>query len=100
MLINKSFKMRMYPNKTQESQIYQNVGCCRFVYNFFLDERINHYKATKEMKSYFDLCYALPYLKRQYPWLIGAESQSLQQSIRDMDTAYKRFFNDRKSRLQ
>jgi putative transposase len=83
----------MYPNKTQENQIRQNVGCCRFVYNFFLDERKNHYKATKEMKSCFDLSNVLPYLKRQYPWLCDTNAQSLQQSIKDMDTAYKRFFN-------
>lgn len=29
----KSFKYRLYPNKTQEIQIQKTFGCCRFVYN-------------------------------------------------------------------
>jgi putative transposase len=65
MLVNKSFKMRLYPNKTQEQQVYQTVGCCRFVYNFCLNERIEHYKATKEMKSFYDLAYGLQFLRRE-----------------------------------
>jgi putative transposase len=82
----------MYPNKTQEEQVHQNIGCCRFVYNFFLDERKNHYKAVNEMKSCYELSYVLPYLKRQHPWLCDADAQSLQQTLRDMDDAYNRFF--------
>ena len=91
-MVNKAFKIRMYLNKTQRNQVRQNVGCCRFVYNFFLNERINHYNAVKEMKSYQDLAYALPFLKREFPWMCNAESTSLQQTIKDMDLAYKSFF--------
>jgi len=91
-MINKAFKIRLYPNKTQKNQVRQNVGCCRFVYNFFLNERINHYNSVKEMKSYQDLAYALPFLKRQFSWMCNADSTSLQQTIKDMDSAFKKFF--------
>jgi putative transposase len=84
--------MRLYTNKTQENQIRQTVGCCRFVYNFFLNERIEHYKATNEMKSCYDLAYGLQFLRREYPWMKDVEYAPLNQTLRDIDTAYKRFF--------
>ena len=44
----KSFKYRLYPNKTQEIQIQKTFGCCRFVYNQTLAYRKNLYEAEKK----------------------------------------------------
>jgi putative transposase len=35
-LVNKAYKFRIYPNKKQTELINKTIGCCRFVFNFFL----------------------------------------------------------------
>lgn len=35
----KAYKYRIYPNKQQEEQIQKTFGCCRFVYNYYLNMR-------------------------------------------------------------
>ena len=50
----KSFKYRLYPNKTQEIQIQKTFGCCRFVYNQTLAYRKNLYETEKKSMSKFD----------------------------------------------
>ena len=42
--MEKAYKFRIYPNKTQEILIQKTFGCVRFVYNYFLDKRITAYK--------------------------------------------------------
>jgi len=37
---------RICPTKEQEAQILRNFGCCRFVYNYFHEKRIEHYKES------------------------------------------------------
>ena len=41
-----SYKFRLYPNKEQEDLIQRTFGCARFVFNHYLAERIEMYKAT------------------------------------------------------
>lgn len=49
--MNKSFKYRLYPNKDQEILIQKTFGCCRFIYNQMLSERISIYEKLKEDKE-------------------------------------------------
>ena len=51
MKILKGYVFRMYPNENQENLINKTIGCTRFVYNHFLDEKINEYKQTGKSKS-------------------------------------------------
>ena len=37
----KAYKYRIYPNKQQIELINKTIGCCRFVYNYYLAERIS-----------------------------------------------------------
>jgi len=55
-----SYKFRIYPNKEQEKLIQRTCGCCRFVYNYFLAQRIEQYKQTGKAPSRFqqDLAWA------------------------------------------
>ena len=46
--INKAYKLRIYPNKEQSELIDKTIDSSRFVYNYFLNERIEQYKNTKE----------------------------------------------------
>lgn len=89
-----SYKFRLYPNKEQENLIQRTFGCARFVYNYFLGKRIDAYKADKSTINIFACMQQLTELKRtnDYAWLKEADSHALQQSLRDLDTAYKNFF--------
>ena len=51
MKLNKSYKIRLYPNDEQIQFFEQNFGNVRFIYNKMLGDKINHYKKTKEQKE-------------------------------------------------
>ena len=89
---NRAYKFRLYPNKFQEDLLQKHFGHCRFIYNHFLEVKIKHYKETKKTITWVDLANQLPQLKIQFPWLTEIGSQSLQQSIRNLDNAYTAFF--------
>ena len=88
----KAYKYRIYPNKEQEILINKNIGCTRFVFNHYLSERIDNYKEAQKSLNYSDNANNLKQLKKEYEWLKEVESTSLQQTLRDLDQAYKNFF--------
>lgn len=74
----------------------QFSGCSRFVYNRALACQSEQYKVDKSCKfSFFKLCSLLPEWKRELPWLKGCNAQVLQQSLKDLECAFKNFFQKR-----
>ena len=53
--IIKGYKIRLYPNKQQEELINKNFGCCRFIYNYFLNYKKKLWEEEKKSVSKFDL---------------------------------------------
>ena len=94
---NKAFKIRTYPNKLQRLQINQTIGCCRFVFNQMLAERIQVYeqlKTDKEgLKSY--QYKSEKDFKLEFPFLREASSRALQQARINLEAAYRNFFAGR-----
>lgn len=90
--MNYTYKFRIYPNETQKQLIEKTFGCCRFVYNYFLDKRIKVYEETKETLNFYSCCKQLTSLKKELPWLKEVDSTSLQSSLKDLDTAYQNFW--------
>src|SRR5271157_4591670 len=96
--IHQAFKFRLYPNADQRQALARQFGCSRFIYNTFLQQRMDFYAEHKGEKkqglNYHDTALRLTNLKRQpeYAWLREANSQSLQVALRNLDTAYKNFF--------
>lgn len=88
----KSYKFRIYPTDAQKELISRHIGSCRFVYNLALETKSTIYIGNKVNISPFELIKQLPELKKECPWLKDVNSQSLQQSIQNMDIAFKRFF--------
>lgn len=93
--IHKSYKYRIFPTKEQESLLSKHFGHCRFVFNRFLNERKEKYLNEKTSLNYYDNAKTLTELKKdeEFVWLKEVNSQSLQASIRNLDIAYKNFFN-------
>ena len=88
----KAFKYRLYPTEPQKELIAKHIGSSRFVYNLALETKNAAYIGAKHNYSAFDLVKQLPELKKELPWLKEVNSQSLQQSIQNMDIAFKMFF--------
>ena len=87
-----SYKFRMYPNQTQENLIQRTFGCCRFVFNYFLAERIGQYKQTGHAPTRFQQDKALTVLKKELEWLREVDATALQAALQALDTAYQNFF--------
>jgi len=88
----KAYKYRIYPNKLQKELIHKHYGSSRFVYNLALETKQMAYAGSKVNLNCFDLIKQLPELKKECEWLKEVNSQSLQQSIQNMDIAFKKFF--------
>ncbi len=85
--MHRAYKYRIYPTIEQAELINKNIGCSRFIYNHFLALS----KADKYL-GYNEHAKRLTILKKAYPFLKEVESTSLQQTLRDLDSAYSRFF--------
>ena len=57
MLVSKSFKFRLYPNKAQSEAINKNIGCCRFIYNAMLAVAANKENTHDKDSSSFGLAF-------------------------------------------
>jgi putative transposase len=92
--IFKSFKFRIYPNGEQEVLMAKHFGACRFVFNHYLNKRKESYLEDKKSLNYYDNANDLTQFKKDenYIWLKEINSQSLQSSLRNLDTAYGKFF--------
>ncbi len=92
MLVNKAYKFRIYPNKDQEILISKTIGCSRFVFNHFLAKQKETYDSDKKYIEYNECAKQLTQLKKDFSWLKEADATALQQSLKFLDNAYKRFF--------
>lgn len=88
----RAYKYRISPTNSQKELISKHIGSSRFVYNLALETKTTAYLGSKHNFSPFDLIKQLPELKKELPWLKEVNSQSLQQSIQNMDIAFKKFF--------
>ena len=46
--MNIAYRFRIYPNREQEVLLAKTFGCCRFLYNQMLNDKIREYEATKK----------------------------------------------------
>jgi putative transposase len=94
----KAYKYRLHPNNEQITFFEKSFGCVRFVYNWALNQRIEAYQKDGTRISWVESCKQLTELKKQEEteWLCEVANQSLQSSIRNMDSAFTRFFREKK----
>ena len=84
----KAYKFRIYPNNDQIVLINKTFGCCRFIYNYFLDKcKKNGYTNS------FNMCNELKELCKEYTWLKEVDSCSLRCTIFNLEDSYKNFFS-------
>ena len=94
MIIRKAFKYKLKPRAEQKQQFASFAGACRYVYNRGLAQRKQAYQENKQNISYYEQNKELTLLKQQKEsiWLKTIHSQILQQSLKDLNTAYTHYF--------
>lgn len=90
--MEKSYKIRIYPNAAQREQIARTCGCARWVYNRALEVRKAAWADSGETPHVNEVVKMIPGWKRKNPWLAEADSMALQQAVRDLGRAYDNFF--------
>lgn len=93
----KAFKYRLSPTKEQSILLNKHIGASRFVYNLALECKQMAWAGNKVNLSCFALHSQLKDLKTECEWLKEINSQSLQQSITNLDKAYTAFFKGQNS---
>ena len=91
----RAYKYRIYPTEEQKVLLAKTFGCCRFVYNWALNLKIEAYRQEKKTIAYKEVQDRMVNeLKKDNQWLTEVNSQALLNTIRNLDTAYKNFFRD------
>ena len=106
MIQNYTYKYRIYPTEQQKEIFAKHFGCCRFVYNYFLNKEKEYYlnnkedieaKRIKRHNTNFDNQKILTQMKKQeeFSWLKDVSLHSLQLSLKNLESAYSNFFKKR-----
>ncbi len=92
-----AFKFELMPNGEQQRQMRRFAGACRFVFNKALALQQDRHKAGEKKLGYAALCKSLTDWKSeaQTLWLTETPSQPLQQAIKNLERAFKNFFEKR-----
>ena len=90
------YKYRFYPTIEQKQKLAQLFGCTRVVWN----DALALCKSLGKALNYRDLCKQLTQTKQteERQWLKDISAVPLQQSLKNLSTAYKNYFNSCKGR--
>lgn len=94
------YSFRVYPSAGQRIALARAFGCARVVFNDALRARETARAAGLPFTSSGELSKQLTASKKtpERAWLAEVSSVVLQQSLRDLDTAYKNFFDGLKGK--
>ena len=93
--MNKVYKIRIYPNKSQIKLINETIGCCRRVHNLYIEEEIKHYDKTGEFLTGYEFSKKINELKKtsdKYSWISNYSSKAIKDAIMNTEKAFKNFF--------
>jgi putative transposase len=92
--IDITYRYRLDPTAEQEQLLNQFAGARRFIWNWALNRKREHFRQTGKTLSYNQLAAELTQLKQQpaSAWLCEIDSQLLQQALRDLENAFQQFF--------
>lgn len=88
----RNFQYRIYPTKKQAKRLDSVLYVCRRLWNYFLAQRVNEYKATKKSISCYTQIKEIPKLALKDEVLKEVYSQVLQDVPRRLDKAFQSFF--------
>ena len=91
--MKKNFKIRLLPTKEQEILMFKSIGCSRFTYNWALN-RCNELYQQGVKYNMSNIRKEFTQLKKQdeFKWLNEVSNTTMVESMRNLDSAFKRFF--------
>ncbi len=94
------YKFRLYPNHSHREILDKTFGCCRFLWNKMLAERISVYQKLKNHKEQLN---SYKYrsekqLKTEFEFLKEVDSKALQSSTRNLFRAFQNFYKGLKKK--
>lgn len=92
-----AYRFELQPNGEQQRLMRRFAGACRFVFNKALALQQDRHEAGEKKLGYAALCKSLTEWKAEPEtlWLNETPSQGLQQALKNLDRAYKNFFEKR-----
>ncbi len=91
-IIKKTYKYRLCPTKIQQEILERQLSLCRWLYNYFLEERRGAYQKDKTKITCFDQIKEIPKIKKEKLELKKVYSQTLQDVVRRLDKSFQNFF--------
>ena len=88
----KSYKYRIYPTVKQAKLLDEHFAACRIIYNLALEVKLYVYSSQRIFLNKYDLSKQLPELKKEFPWLLKINAQSLQSTLNNLDIAFTSFY--------
>lgn len=94
MIVTKSYKFRVYPTEQQIDLLFKTTGCCRLVWNMFLNQHEEDYKINGKSLCQYDAVKLLSPLKKcaDYSFLNAVDYSALRITIENLYKAYDKFF--------
>jgi putative transposase len=94
MIIHKSRRYELKPNKTQRMMFARTAGCTRYAYNWGLAKAKEIKEATGKFPKSVELSRMLTLYKQEpeFVWLKEVQAVPLFNAIKDLDYAFKRFY--------
>ncbi len=93
-MVKRAYKFRFYPSPKQAQLLNRTFGCVRLVFNLALQARTAAWESNRCNLSYADTSAMLTQWKRsrELAFLNEVSSVPLQQSLRHLDSGFKRFW--------
>ena len=99
MIISRAYKVELKPNNVQRTLLNKSIGCARLSYNWGLNLSIERYKNGESFLGAIGLHKELCKIKKSdYPFIYEVSKLAPQNSLRDLDQAFKNFFRGLKKK--
>lgn len=87
--MNKAFKYRIYPNKSQKELLSKTFGCVRIIWNANVESFNSYNKDNNPNPKIINKADLIT----DKPWLNEVSAAALQQKVRDFNETVKQFFS-------
>lgn len=91
MILRKANTYRLYPTPEQTSVLGQWIGAVRFTYNLALEQRRDFHHPDHRW-NWASQCREITLLRNEVEWLRSVPVHPLQQAVKALEGAYKRYF--------
>jgi len=91
--VNRKVNYKLYPSKAQKLLLENMFNNHRKLYNALLEQRIYVWKGKQKSLSYAEQCKQITFLREEIEEFKNINAQSLQETAKRLDKAYKAFFS-------